>query len=464
MFRKPQFPANQRRPGARLHRSDDLHALHDGIRETTKRRKRNQRLLVVSCKLMLLFAALGGMVYGVRVGMDHFFWENPEYDLSVVELRNDGAILTREMVMESARLEMGTNVFSINLAGVREAISRLPEVREVDVRRVLPNKISITMAERRPIAWLADPADPDPAASERSLLIDASGTLFKPKRFVRDFLSLPVFYGLNLEAFFAGQVLTLPEVESALELVLLNNEFNRFRFHAIDLSKGYCMVVSDERYAQLTFGLDDIDKQFERLNALYDYLQNSHQEIQSVNLMVERNMPVVFGTPTLPPMLLSRKIDRENGEAEALDAMAAVAVANGRLAHAALVVHQTGGDERSGEADAVEGSAEAKAGALASGLPPAPTAGKTSSGSSKTVASRTPPSPSVKRTTSSGKKVTSSNTSRGNAKTTTSRSRGSQTAAVARVRKAVPVAVRVAQPVPKAQPVVPRAIPVAHRP
>ncbi len=312
--RSSSKPSNYRRPGARSRY--DVCGLHDGIRQETKRRQRNQRLLILSCKLLLIFGALAGSVYGVREGLNHFFWENPEYNLSVIDIRNDGASLTREMIVEATGLKVGTNVFEINLAEARQAIARLPEVREVDLRRVLPNKITIAMSERRPIAWLAEKGVPDPTTADSSWLVDPSGVVFKPRRLVREFLSLPVINGLlPREEIAPGQTLEAPELSAAIELVLLNGEFNRFQFLAMDVSKGYCIEVTDAQYARLTFGMEGLDQQFKRLNALYDYLNANRQEIQTVNLMVERNMPVVLGKPEPPAEAIPEEgPDRDESE------------------------------------------------------------------------------------------------------------------------------------------------------
>ena len=54
---------------------------------------------------------------------------------------------------------------------------------------------------------------------------------------------------------------------------------------------------ADARRAKLTFGLDDIGRQLERLGAVLDYAAAQGKEIRTVNLMVERNIPAVLGDP-----------------------------------------------------------------------------------------------------------------------------------------------------------------------
>lgn len=288
---------NQRRSGPRQRRAQNL--LEVTVRSRMANQQRNRRILVWTCKLILVAAALFGTIFGGRRGLQKFFWQNPEYNLAVVEINNDGSALSRETILTTAGLRLGENIFSVSLAKARDAISALPQVDHVEMQKVLPNKIAIELTERRPVAWLADSQAEDPSASDKSFLIDAKFVLFKPKRQLPEYLRLPAIYGVPTENFLSGETVNRPEVNAALNLIQRNGDSARFHLQSIDLSKGYCMVATDSRRAQITFSLDNIDRQLERLGALLDYVDGNHQEIQTVNLMVERNIPVTFApTPS----------------------------------------------------------------------------------------------------------------------------------------------------------------------
>ena len=57
------------------------------------------------------------------------------------------------------------------------------------------------------------------------------------------------------------------------------------------------MVVTDQNRAKVTFGFDRLDWQLDRLGILLDQVEDSKKEIQTVNLMVQRNVPVTFVEP-----------------------------------------------------------------------------------------------------------------------------------------------------------------------
>ena len=293
-------PANRRRSGPH-HASRNI--LHVNVRSKAIIQQRARFFLAWGCRLFLAGALVVGCVYGVRQGLRKFLWENSEYNLAVVEINKDGQGLSRDVILSTAGLRLGQNVFSFSLAKARDAVAALPQVDHVEMQRVLPNKVSIDLSERRPVAWVADAQTEDPSATEKAFLVDAKRVLFKPKQRLEEYLRLPAICGVPTENFLAGETISTPEVRAALDLIQRNGDTDRFKIQNIDISKGYCMIATDTKRARVTFGLDKIDQQLDRLGAVLDHFSGTHQEIQTVNLMVERNIPVTFAPPLAQPEL-----------------------------------------------------------------------------------------------------------------------------------------------------------------
>jgi len=281
------------RASTRKHRKQQ-HLLDVTVRSRKASQQRNRRIVAWFCSLILFAGIIGGAVYGARKGLQKFFWDNPDYNLAEIEIKTDGN-LTREQIVDATGLREGVNIFSLNIAKTRDALVLMPQVEHAEVERVLPNKLTIEISERRPVAWIAAKYDEDPTVYAKSFLVDRKGVLIKTQNQLAEYLHLPVIYGVPTDNFDPGEIVDTPELKAALDLIRLSADNpERFQVRSIDLSKGYCMVVTDQRHAKITFGIEHVDTQIERLGVLLDRVEQSQREIQTVNLLVQRNVPVTF--------------------------------------------------------------------------------------------------------------------------------------------------------------------------
>jgi hypothetical protein len=289
-------PRNQRISNTRQRRQQRL--LDVRVRSHKATQHRNRRILVVLSKLALLAALVTGIVLGVRVGAKRFFFENPDYQLSQIDIQTDGT-LQRDQVLKTADLHEGVNIFGINLSQVRDRVQQLPQVDEVQVIRKLPGEIDIHIVERKPIAWItSDKQISDPFASDVAFLMDARGVLMKEKKLLPEYLGLPLITGCTSESLEPGKIVDSVEAKAALELLRLSTASfmqMRFQIREIDVSKGYCLVVSDKDHTQVTFGFENLGAQLQRLEQFLVYADDSKRELATVNLLVQRNIPVTFG-------------------------------------------------------------------------------------------------------------------------------------------------------------------------
>ncbi len=119
----------------------------------------------------ILWLGLGaGLWIGGRSGFRKYIWENEIFLLTDTHVRTDGT-LTREQILTAAGVTPEMNFFQLNLAPrARAAIEQLPQVEHVELDRGLPNKLSIDISERQPIAWLTDKPEIDPTATDHAFL------------------------------------------------------------------------------------------------------------------------------------------------------------------------------------------------------------------------------------------------------------------------------------------------------
>ena len=276
------------------------HLLDVKVRSRRATQHRVRRAMGVLSRVILVAALVGAGYAGARAAVKRLFFENADFQLKTIELQSDGS-LQREQVLKAADLHEGENIFNVNLARVHDRIQQLPQTDEVQVVRKLPGEIDIRVVERKPVAWItSDKEISDPFASDGAFLVDARGVLMKQKKLLPEYLGLPLIVGCSSESLEAGKVVESPEAKTALELLRLSTRSflqMRFQIREIDVSKGYCLLVTDKNRARVTFGFNDLQTQLRRLEQFLVYCDDSKQELGTVNLLVQRNIPVTFVEP-----------------------------------------------------------------------------------------------------------------------------------------------------------------------
>jgi cell division septal protein FtsQ len=287
-------PRNERLSNAKVRKQQ--HLLEVTVRRDKAVSMRNRAVLAFVCKTFLAACLAIGAWIGGKELLRRFLWENPDYLLTDVRVASDGA-LTCKQILEAAQIVEGRNIFTFNLAKARAELDALPQIERAEIQRVLPSRIDITVTERKPIAWVTSTVEENPLTSKEAFLIDARGVVMRSKVLLPEYEHLPVISGVVLGNFAPGQRVNSFEMQAALDLVRLDADNTRWQARHIDLKKGYCLEVTDNNHAKITFGLDHVDQQFERLFRYLDLVEPTKKEILTVNLMVERNTPITFALP-----------------------------------------------------------------------------------------------------------------------------------------------------------------------
>jgi cell division protein FtsQ len=281
------------------------HLLDVKVRAKKVAARRTQSVLLTICGFILIATMLGGVAFGAKRILNALFFANSDYALKTIEVTSDGN-LTREAILRAANVFEGKNIFSISLPKVRDELGALPQVEESRIQRILPNKLVISIQERRPVAWVVPPETNVGSFNfESAYLVDRRGILLKTKSLAPEYLGLPLIIGVDTSNCQAGQPLEQDDVKAALDLIRASTEIlqGRFQIQSIDVSKGYCLTVTDKQHASVTFSTDEIESQLHRLGTVLSYCDKNSRELQTVNLMAQRNVPATFvqetqsGTP-----------------------------------------------------------------------------------------------------------------------------------------------------------------------
>jgi len=264
-----------------------LFATTTGVRH--QRRLWTKRTLL--CGLVLLSLTLVGIATHYTAGflLDQAFYKNPRYGLRHIVVDAKGGV-QRKQVVAASGLALGRNVMTVDLAGVERNIERLPYVASAQVRRELPDRIVITVTERMPIARISDDL-------KLPLYVDRDGVTIKPMANEALRANLPEIVGTRFTGVEPGQRLDQPEVLAAVQLLScmeLTPVRARMDVAKIDVSHPLAIEAQTRDGASVLFQLRYLPQQLGRLEEIMDYAESQGQQIASVDLTPERNVPVRF--------------------------------------------------------------------------------------------------------------------------------------------------------------------------
>jgi cell division protein FtsQ len=106
-------------------------------------------------------------------------------DIEITGLQN----VTRYQVLEVMGGDIGRNIFFVPLSERKQTLEKIPWVESASVMRFVPNRLSIEIHERTPVAFAR--------VSSKILLIDPVGTLMDLPAAGKKKYSFPVILGMN---------------------------------------------------------------------------------------------------------------------------------------------------------------------------------------------------------------------------------------------------------------------------
>lgn len=292
---------NVRRSTAKQRREREL-LMNVSVRSSQASRLRQRKIFSFLCKFLGVVGIAASLYFGVRKGVNWLLLKNPDYNVGELNVETDG-VLAREVVLEAADVHKGSNIFLVNLTRAKARVEALPLVEKAQVSRQMPNRISIQINERKPVAWIAPEhgalGREQVVASSNSHLIDAHGVLLPVANAAPQDHSLPIIRNYSGGPRQDGLETEGEEIKAALDLLHAQQDSMiaaRFQIQEIDLAKHFGLQVTDRNGLQVLFDLDDMDKQLKRLDAALQALDQSGQKPQSINLLVQKNIPVTFVT------------------------------------------------------------------------------------------------------------------------------------------------------------------------
>jgi cell division protein FtsQ len=285
-------------------------------RRTTLPRKTASRLLwlCLAAAILCVAAVAAGSLYEYGERSWRFRVESSD-NIEVSGMQN----VTKPQIMEVMGADIGRNIFFIPLAQQKAQLEQIPWVESASVMRFVPNRITVEIQERTPIAFAR--------VGPRIYLIDSGGTLMELPQ--KHKYSFPVILGMN-----PGEPLSTraPRMKAYNELVQeLDSGGARYSqdLSEVDLTdlENLKVRVNDPHGDVLVeLGSSDFLKRYKTYVSHVQEWRQQFQKLESVNLRYDNQVIVN------PDM-------EGKARSGALSASAARAAAAAGVKPAALIAH-----------------------------------------------------------------------------------------------------------------------------
>lgn len=273
-----------------------------------RRRRRWVRPLMLLCGLT---AAYVGGVFVVAQAREHWLYHLEGLALKRIPVIRDG-VLTDEEIRRIAGVSTGRNILTIDLYQVRQRLLRHPRLADARVRLDFPDQLQLEVRERIPVARALLPPV---AGVEAFYLLDEEGHVilpFQPGRAPADVIdnesNLPLLTGIKVESFTAGSAIDDERVRAALRLLTWfdNSELvGQTDVVSLDVGLPGSLQALTSQGAQITFGLDDFERQLRDWRVVQERANGMGKVIGTLDLSVRQNAPLRWQTTNAPASLSS---------------------------------------------------------------------------------------------------------------------------------------------------------------
>lgn len=127
-----------------------------------------------------------------------FFLFAPFFKIKSINCKGN-EMLKESEIISASHIGMGHNIYRTSFKSAKKGILKLPYVYSAELKRVFPNKIEITIKERKPVAYYKD--------GNTYVFIDKTGRILEKKEKTDGNLKIPVIENLEPENIKEGEII-----------------------------------------------------------------------------------------------------------------------------------------------------------------------------------------------------------------------------------------------------------------
>lgn len=260
-------------------------------------------------KLACVLAVLVGIGWGVWRGIQHAFYQNPDFSLKVIDL-NPNPVIDEVGLVETLGIDLTTSpsLFEIDVAEGTKKLLSLPAVTDARVERHLPGKLVVRIVPRQPKAWIRCEEDGLVECRKAgAMLVDHGGVAYPcPELQLETAATLPVIELPTLDGkpVTAGVKIEQDALAHCFRLMDAARAADPEAVHWIDTirqANEWSLELVTRQGTCATFGLGDHARQMDSLRAALDHAGEKGYLIQTINLIPKYNIPITIREDSSAP-------------------------------------------------------------------------------------------------------------------------------------------------------------------
>ena len=168
--------------------------------------EKNQPLSVRVTKILIFYLLIGFLGWNFF----NFIFSSNFCNIEEVIIKGND-YLSKDEIFSKSQIKLGENIFKLDLKKSIDSLEQEPRIKEVEIKRVIPNKIVISLKERKAAAIVRIGEEYFSSTKEGIIL----SKIDRPEEgFV-----LPLLVGLEIDEIKIGEVIDKPEFRAALESI-----------------------------------------------------------------------------------------------------------------------------------------------------------------------------------------------------------------------------------------------------
>ena len=170
--------------------------------------EKNQPLPARATKILIFYLVIGFLGWNFF----NFIFSSNFCSIEEVIIKGND-YLSEDEIFSKSQIKLGENIFKLDLKKSIDSLKQEPRIKEVEIKRVIPDKIIISLKERKAAAIVR--------IGEEYFSSTKEGIVLSEINRLEEGFGLPLVLGLEIDIIKIGEIIDKPEFRAALESINL---------------------------------------------------------------------------------------------------------------------------------------------------------------------------------------------------------------------------------------------------